>query len=140
MVSGRSSTGWSLNPFTPSAAVKRGRLEATSSSSRGVSGVEANNLVVYIDGNWGDGSVEREILIPRGYELVLAGCKTDDEVVVAADGARAILNSSYWMGSNLFERLPALKVVVRGGVGYDNIDVDAATEYGVIVCNVVDYG
>ena len=36
------------------------------------------------------------------------------------------------------EALEGLKVVVRGGVGYDVIDVPAATELGVVVVNVPD--
>lgn len=96
--------------------------------------------VVYIDGAVGDGVIERELLAARGYELELAGCTSDEEVVAVAVDAVAILNAYYWMGPSLFERLPTLRVVVRGGVGYDNIDVDAATTAGVIVCNVVDYG
>lgn len=96
--------------------------------------------VVYIDAGAGDGAIEREVLEARGYELVIDVCKTDDEVVRAAADAPAILNAYYWMGPELFERLPALKVVVRGGVGYDNIDVEAATKAGVAVCNVIDYG
>jgi D-3-phosphoglycerate dehydrogenase / 2-oxoglutarate reductase len=101
--------------------------------------VAAREKVVYIDGAVGDGVIEREVLAARGYELELAGCTSDDEVVAVAGRARAILNSYYWMGPDLFERLPELKVVVRGGVGYDNIDVQAATKTGVVVCNVIDY-
>jgi phosphoglycerate dehydrogenase-like enzyme len=36
--------------------------------------------------------------------------------------------------------LPRCRVVVRYGVGTDTVDVDAATEHGVAVCNVPDYG
>jgi D-3-phosphoglycerate dehydrogenase len=43
------------------------------------------------------------------------------------------------LGPGLFERLPKLKVAVRGGIGVDNIDLDAATKAGVVVCNVPDY-
>src|SRR5258708_29421613 len=96
--------------------------------------------VVYIDGKALDVSLEREVLEAREYELVAAGCATDDEVVDVAAGAEAILVALYPMTSGLFGRLPALKVAVRGGVGYDNIDVDAATAAGKIVCNVIDYG
>jgi lactate dehydrogenase-like 2-hydroxyacid dehydrogenase len=34
------------------------------------------------------------------------------------------------------EALEGLKVVVRGGVGYDVIDIPAATDLGVVVVNV----
>jgi D-3-phosphoglycerate dehydrogenase / 2-oxoglutarate reductase len=96
--------------------------------------------VVYIDGKPGDGVIERPVLEARDAELVLGGCTTDDEVVAVAHDAPAILNGMYWMDRSLFERLPNLKVVVRGGVGFDNIDIDAATDAGVVVCNVIDYG
>jgi len=95
--------------------------------------------VVYIDCDE-EAAVESELLTERGYELVLTDCATDDEVVEKAGTAPAILNGMYWMGPTLFERLPELKIVVRGGVGYDNIDVAAATQAGVVVCNVVNYG
>jgi D-3-phosphoglycerate dehydrogenase len=101
--------------------------------------MDASGHVVYIDGEGRDVGIEREALEARGFDLVLAGCTTDEQVVAAADGAPAILNGMYWMGASLFERLPALKVVVRMGVGYDNIDVDAATAADVVVCNVADY-
>jgi D-3-phosphoglycerate dehydrogenase / 2-oxoglutarate reductase len=96
--------------------------------------------VVYIDGDWDDVTIEREVLNARGYDLVVAGCKSDDEVVAIAQDAPAILNGTYRMGPGLFERLPALKVVIRGGTGYEKIDIDAATRAGVVVCNTIDYG
>lgn len=95
--------------------------------------------VVYIDCDE-EALVESKVLKERGYELVLTDCASDDEVVEKAGKASAILNGMYWMGPELFERLPELKVVVRAGVGYDNIDVAAATKAGVIVCNTVNYG
>jgi D-3-phosphoglycerate dehydrogenase len=96
--------------------------------------------VVYIDGGAFDVSVEREVVEERGYEFVVAGCATDDEVVDVAGDAAAILVALYPLTSDLFQRLPSLEVVVRGGVGFDNIDVDAATAAGTAVCNIVDYG
>jgi D-3-phosphoglycerate dehydrogenase len=37
------------------------------------------------------------------------------------------------------DALPALRAVVTGSVGYDRIDVEAAAERGIWVCNVPDY-
>src|SRR5438128_1989356 len=37
-------------------------------------------------------------------------------------------------------KLPHCKGAVRGGVGYDNIDIHAAGSHGIVVCNVPDYG
>ena len=97
--------------------------------------------VVHVDGQpSADWSIEREILAEAGADLVVAGCTDDEQVVAAAADADAALNTMYFMNRQLFERLPNLKVVVRGGVGYDNLDVDAATDCGIVVCNVIDYG
>lgn len=41
---------------------------------------------------------------------------------------------------NALERLPQLRLVVKHGAGYDNIDVDACTEHGVLVCNTPGVG
>lgn len=39
------------------------------------------------------------------------------------------------VGAGLFDRLPALEIVANFGVGYDNIDVAAATARGIVVTN-----
>jgi len=39
-----------------------------------------------------------------------------------------------------FARAPRLKAVVRAGVGYNNVDIDAAGKRGIVTCNVPDYG
>jgi len=39
----------------------------------------------------------------------------------------------------IIKSLNKCKVIARYGVGVDNIDVKAATEYGIIVANVPDY-
>ena len=44
------------------------------------------------------------------------------------------------LGEPSFARAPRCRGVVRAGVGYNNVDVEAATRHGVIVCNVPDYG
>ena len=37
--------------------------------------------------------------------------------------------------ATFFDRIPTVRAVCRTGIGYDNIDVDVATSYGVAVCN-----
>jgi lactate dehydrogenase-like 2-hydroxyacid dehydrogenase len=39
------------------------------------------------------------------------------------------------VGEALFERLPALEIIANFGVGYDNIDIDAAVARGLMVTN-----
>jgi lactate dehydrogenase-like 2-hydroxyacid dehydrogenase len=40
----------------------------------------------------------------------------------------------------LVERLDSCRILVRAGVGYDHIDIDACAARGIPVCNVPDYG
>ncbi|MCY4095883.1 MAG: C-terminal binding protein [Gammaproteobacteria bacterium] len=72
-----------------------------------------------------------------GIEIKEGRCRSEDELIELigdADGAQVgimPLTSRYVM-----ESCPRLKVVSRFGVGVDSIDIDAATELGVMVCNV----
>jgi D-3-phosphoglycerate dehydrogenase len=101
----------------------------------------ARKKVVHIDGDPNaDWSLERETLDAVGADLVVGGCKTDEEVVAVAADADAIMTTMYFMKRSLFEQLPNCQVVVRGGVGYDNLDVEAATDLGILICNIIDYG
>jgi D-3-phosphoglycerate dehydrogenase len=94
--------------------------------------------VVIADTNLGDGSIEREVLTPQ-FELEVADVKTEDEVVAAAAGAEGLLVQWAPITDRVLGELPELKVVVRYGIGLDNIDLDAAAARGIAVHNVDDY-
>lgn len=44
------------------------------------------------------------------------------------------------LGEATLSHAPKCRGIVRAGVGYNNVDLDAATRRGVVVCNVPDYG
>lgn len=83
---------------------------------------------------------EREVAREHGADLVLAQCKTEDEVLEAVGEAAGIIVQYAPITERVLAGLPKLKVVSRYGVGVDTIDVEAATRHGVAVCNVPDYG
>ena len=58
------------------------------------------------------------------------------EVIERTLDADALIVSAWPITRRGMEALEGLVVVVRGGVGYDVIDVPAATELGVVVVNV----
>ncbi|HJR49765.1 MAG TPA: C-terminal binding protein [Gemmatimonadales bacterium] len=62
----------------------------------------------------------------------------EDEIIARTSDADALVTSSSPITRRVMGALEGLKVVVRTGVGYDVIDVKAATELGVIVVNVPD--
>ena len=80
---------------------------------------------------------QRELYEAAGIEIVEGRCRTEDEMIALlgdADGAQVgILPLT---SKRVLESCTKLKVVSRFGVGVDSIDLDAATELGVMVCNV----
>lgn len=82
-------------------------------------------------------------------ERVLAGVaevrclQTADETEVvrrASDADAVIFFHEIRFSERSFAHLPRCKGMIRGGVGVDNIDLRAAGERGIVVCNVPDYG
>src|SRR5204863_428318 len=59
-------------------------------------------------------------------------------IIAKTRDADAIVTSSSPMTRNVMSALEGLKTVIRTGVGYDVIDVPAATELGVVVVNIPD--
>jgi D-3-phosphoglycerate dehydrogenase len=86
--------------------------------------------------------IEREILRAVDAELVLAprDCLTEDEVVVAAGRADAILVREAPVSARVIDGLPRCRAIVRYGVGVDNIDLKHARQRRVYVANVPGYG
>ena len=60
------------------------------------------------------------------------------EVIARTRDADALIISSSPVNRRVMESLEGVKAVMRTGVGYDVIDVPAATELGVVVINVPD--
>src|SRR5215813_8054938 len=69
---------------------------------------------------------------------ILPFLATEDEVIAKARDADAIVVVYSPITRSVMSALEGLKTVVRTGVGYDVIDVAAATELGVIVVNIPD--
>jgi D-3-phosphoglycerate dehydrogenase len=64
--------------------------------------------------------------------------KDEDDIIQRTPDADALIVSSSPITRRVMSALKNLKIVVRTGVGYDVIDVPAATERGVIVVNIPD--
>jgi D-3-phosphoglycerate dehydrogenase / 2-oxoglutarate reductase len=69
---------------------------------------------------------------------VLPSTTDPEEVVARTRDADALVVSFAPVNRRVLSALEGLKTVVRTGVGYDVIDVPAATELGVIVVNIPD--
>lgn len=83
--------------------------------------------------------LEVEELARVNAEFVDVECATEDEIIAAAKDADALLVVFARITRRVIEALPKLKVIVRYGIGYDTIDVNAATDNGVLLVNVPDF-
>ncbi|MFQ5997213.1 MAG: C-terminal binding protein [Dehalococcoidales bacterium] len=83
--------------------------------------------------------VEAEELATVNAELVEVEAATEDKIIELARDADALLVIFAPMTRRVLQALPRLKVIVRYGIGYDNVDVDAATDNGVLLVNIPDF-
>ena len=78
----------------------------------------------------------REILEAAGHEVVLLEKYAEQaDLEKAAADADAMIIRSDKVTREVIAAAPRLKTVVRAGAGYDNVDLAAATEKGVVVMN-----
>ncbi len=84
--------------------------------------------------------VERNILEGLA-EVVALGALSPAELDHRIEQATALLVYHFvHVGRDAIERMPNLKLIVRCGAGYDNVDVRFARSLGIDVANVPDYG
>lgn len=83
--------------------------------------------------------IEREAFESAGMEIVFHDWASEDDIIEGAKDADAVMVVAVPMSRRTIEALPELKFIGRCGIGYDSVDLDAATERGIVVCNVPDY-
>lgn len=82
--------------------------------------------------------IERDLLSRIGADLIVATGEIDDVLEVTSD-ADAILNTYLPWSSESISRLEKCQIIARYGIGFDNVDLEAAAEAGIVVTNVPDY-
>lgn len=87
------------------------------------------------------GGLYREIL--KDFDIIIPadeeGSFTYDEVLSMISDCDALLSMwNFPVDERLLSAADKLKIVANYAVGYDNINVDAATKYGIVVANTPD--
>lgn len=78
----------------------------------------------------------RQEIVKAGYELVLLEKYTEKvQLLETVKDVDAIIIRSDIVDKEVFDAAKQLKIVVRAGAGYDNVDLEAATAHGVCVMN-----
>jgi D-3-phosphoglycerate dehydrogenase len=78
----------------------------------------------------------RQLLCDAGFEVVYPRLRkplTEDELLVELQGVAASIAGFEPYTRRVIEASPQLRVIARNGVGYDAVDVVAATEHGIAV-------
>lgn len=95
--------------------------------------------VVFTDSYHSTLEPEKDILQEINAYLVIGEYKTEDEIISATKDADALMVQHAKISRRVIENLEKCKIIARFGVGFDNVDVPAATEHGIMVANVPDY-
>ena len=96
--------------------------------------------IMYTDTDHPNLDIERKVMNDAGYDFTVAQCKTEDDVIAGCADADILINQYAPITARVMDNLPKFRMVVRYGVGVDNIEVKAAVERGITVCNIPDYG
>lgn len=78
----------------------------------------------------------RNIVEEAGYELaILEKYESAEELKAAAADADAMIVRSDKVTKEVVEAAKSLKIVVRAGAGFDNLDLEACSAHGVVAMN-----
>ncbi|MBI9107432.1 MAG: C-terminal binding protein [Spirochaetales bacterium] len=95
--------------------------------------------VVILDDRYSDYGQEETVLAELGVKPEIHWPKSEDDAAMILHDADAVICNLYPLTGDLIRGMKKCRVISRYGVGYDNVDVEAASEMGIVVCNVPDY-
>ena len=95
--------------------------------------------VVITDYSFQDLTIEKAILDSYGLNLISAKNPNKEELKDLTQNADYIITQFAKLDNNIINNLKNAKIIVRYGVGYDNVDIITARSKNIPVCNIPDY-
>ena len=95
--------------------------------------------VAITDSTFGSLDIEEAILRQTGCALAIGQCKTSETLIELVRDADAVITQFAPVKSDVVAAMQRARVIVRYGIGVDNVDLEAARERKIPVCNVPDY-
>lgn len=95
--------------------------------------------IIVADSDFEVSDIEQKMIEGAGVEFARFQDRSAAGIIKNAADADGIITAYGQITREVIAALPQLKVVSRTGVGYDTVDLPAATEHGVAVCNVPGY-
>lgn len=82
---------------------------------------------------------EEQLLAAAGHEIVSGQCKTSEELIALVADADVVITQFASINADVVNAMRNAKAIVRYGIGYDNVDCDAAREKNIPVCNIPEF-
>jgi len=97
--------------------------------------------IIILDSGYKSYTFEKELFEGRGFKLKIHPLYKGerDEKIEFAKEAHGLLVRHTVIDTEFLSKMNNLKAVVRYGIGYDNIDIEACKKFGVKVANVQGY-
>lgn len=95
--------------------------------------------VVVTDYTFENMDIERRIFDASGIVLVEAQCRSPKDLISIVADADAVITQFAPIDEMVIGAMNQAKVIVRYGIGVDNVNLEAAKRKGIPVCNVPDY-
>lgn len=96
--------------------------------------------ILITDYDYSDVQLEQGLYREAGIEVATRQCRTEEDVVRAAEGCFGLLVQYAPINTKVFAARPEIRIVSRIGTGVDNVDTADAKRHGVWVANSPDYG
>ncbi|HXH50920.1 MAG TPA: C-terminal binding protein [Terriglobia bacterium] len=101
---------------------------------------EISRLVVFTEREEGPVcGLDAKVIHDAGGDLRYGRAGSLTDRVALAQSAEVLIASTAPMGREFLDQLPQLKGIVRLGIGVDSVDLDAATDLGIVVANVPEF-
>jgi D-3-phosphoglycerate dehydrogenase len=99
----------------------------------------AQYLVAVADSVFPNLDPATQVLSAIGAELKLAADSSPESVMKVAADADAVLVTYAKINGDMIRQMKKARIISRFGIGVDNVDLDAATQKGIVVTKVPDY-
>jgi len=95
---------------------------------------------VLIEHGYSSSKIERDIISAAGGEFIDASEQPIEEALKICVDAEGVMLRRVEVTADMLARFRRCKILVRYGVGTDNVDTAAATQHNIIVGHIPDYG
>ena len=95
--------------------------------------------IAVTDWTFADLQLEEKIASDAGFVLVARQCRSSEELVALCAEADAVITQFAKVDASVIDAMSKARVIVRYGIGVDNVDLEAARRRNIPVCNIPEY-